>query len=274
MQDVCEFNVWEWQDLALRARIGSSAKLVAFCLAKHADRDGTRSHPGVALLVAYTQLDWKTVTGALRTLREVGLVERVRSGRGRSSTHADEYRLVVPQQDEAGYLGDVACPMPAEIQGMARTIRAKRKGQLKVVDNPPIVEPSPVEKLGSEAHTLGVGDGPLPDPLGPSEAPIGVRIPPYVSPPTYPNNQEQVVSQAVTGSTREASSVDEEGWPAVARQFRPPTDLPAPPPGPAGRCSSHPWVPTSTDPTGCAHCAREQASERAGSRYLRLASGA
>jgi hypothetical protein len=136
------------------------------------------------------------------------------------------------------------------------------------------VSPVPVEKLGHGEDALGVENGPLTGPLGTSQESIGGAVAPHTYPPTYPNNQKQWFASVGTVPTREAAAVDDgEGWPPVAKQFSPPTGLPAPAPPAPGRCRSHPWVPLVTDHAWCSHCAREQAAERAGERYLRLAAG-
>lgn len=270
----CAFNIWEWLDLVGRARLGSPAKSVAPYLAKHADRDGTHCHPGVALLVVYTERDWKTVTLGLRVLREAGLIELVKSGRGRSSVEADEYRLVLPQQQELGYLGEVPCPMPEEVRAMAVQVRARRRGKAQGVVEHPLSEPSPVDNLPSFPEPLGAEEHPQTVPLGTSDDGIGGGIPPHTYPPTYPNNQKQLVEEAVTVLTRERPTVDNRiGHSPAAKEFTPPLRRTNTPPPAPGRCSAHPWVRLDAR-DGCGHCAREQATERAGGPYLRVVGGA
>lgn len=64
-------------------------------LASYGNLDGTRIWPGVDRLVLVTCASRSTVLRQLTTLRDAGLIERVRRG-DRARGHADEYRLTVP----------------------------------------------------------------------------------------------------------------------------------------------------------------------------------
>jgi len=88
---------YEWERLVRRARIGSTTKYVGMTMAQYANRDGSSIRPGVARLVAVTELSERTVRGALTRLRQLGFVERVREGSslGRRAI-TDEYRLTIP----------------------------------------------------------------------------------------------------------------------------------------------------------------------------------
>ncbi len=72
-----------------------STKLLAFVLATYADMNGSRVRPGVGRLSRVAGVTDRTVKRALATLRELGLIERVKQG-NRWAGHADEYRLTIP----------------------------------------------------------------------------------------------------------------------------------------------------------------------------------
>jgi DNA-binding transcriptional ArsR family regulator len=88
---------YEWERLLRRVRVSASAKHVGHACASYANADGTSIYPGTAKLAAVTGYTEKTVRVALKALRDVGLVQRVREGRraGRAAL-ADEYRLTRP----------------------------------------------------------------------------------------------------------------------------------------------------------------------------------
>lgn len=88
---------YEWERLIRRVRIGRTTKFVALALATYADADGSRVRPGEARLAAVTELTDRAVRNALKSLRELGLIERVNKG-GRHGMYgmADVYRLAIP----------------------------------------------------------------------------------------------------------------------------------------------------------------------------------
>lgn len=75
--------------------MAQSTKLLAFALATYADMNGSRVRPGVGRLSRVAGVTDRTVKRALATLRELGLIERVKQG-NRWAGHADEYRLTIP----------------------------------------------------------------------------------------------------------------------------------------------------------------------------------
>lgn len=88
---------YEWERIVRRARLGAPAKAVALAMATYADRDGSRVYPGVARLVAVTELSERSVRGALTKLRATGLIERVYKGGHRGvNSFTDVHRLAIP----------------------------------------------------------------------------------------------------------------------------------------------------------------------------------
>jgi DNA-binding transcriptional ArsR family regulator len=85
----------EWVRIVRRARLGSTTTFVAVMLATYGNRDGSSIFPGEQVLAAVTELSDRSVRSSLKRLREIGLVERVRSGNPRRGL-ADEYRLTIP----------------------------------------------------------------------------------------------------------------------------------------------------------------------------------
>lgn len=88
---------YEWERIVRRARLGAPTKAVALAMATYADRDGSRVYPGVARLAAVTELSERSVRGALKKLRDVGLIERTFSGGHRGvQSFTDVHRLAIP----------------------------------------------------------------------------------------------------------------------------------------------------------------------------------
>lgn len=85
------------QDSASRPLRGSNVKHVALTLATYANYDGTNIFPSVERLARVTELDERTVREALRVLRAVGLIERMRRGSNRGTGVSDRYRLTQPE---------------------------------------------------------------------------------------------------------------------------------------------------------------------------------
>ncbi|WP_337456598.1 helix-turn-helix domain-containing protein [Prescottella sp. D32] len=86
---------FEWERIVRRVHMVQSTKLLAFVLATYADMNGSRVRPGVGRLSRVAGVTDRTVKRALATLRELGLIERVKQG-NRWAGHADEYRLTIP----------------------------------------------------------------------------------------------------------------------------------------------------------------------------------
>jgi hypothetical protein len=95
---VSDVDRYEWERLVRRVRLGAPTKSVAAHLAQYADRDGTRVRPGVARLVAVTELSERSVHAALKKLRHFGLIEQVNKGgrAGDGRAYATVYRLTIP----------------------------------------------------------------------------------------------------------------------------------------------------------------------------------
>jgi hypothetical protein len=88
---------YTWRRIIRRARLGSTATLVAAILADYASPDGRHVRPGNDRLAAETELSDKSIRRAMDKLRDIGLIERVFAGSrmGRRAL-ADEYRLTIP----------------------------------------------------------------------------------------------------------------------------------------------------------------------------------
>jgi DNA-binding transcriptional ArsR family regulator len=117
----------EWVAVVRRARLGKSAKAVALMMATYADPDGTKVFPSFARLAVETELDYRTVQRAARTLREAGLIEITRTG-ARRRGRGDEYRLV-PMDGTRELRCEVLNPAEVELakEHIARTHRGSGK---------------------------------------------------------------------------------------------------------------------------------------------------
>lgn len=115
-------TVTDWLDLVRRARLGSTVKLVAFYLAGRANNDGTRIFPGIARAAIECEVSSAVVRRALKTLRDVQLIEVVRRGNRRAGK-SDEYRLIIG----VDVLDLVDVPTPDEHQGTILTLRDRER---------------------------------------------------------------------------------------------------------------------------------------------------
>ncbi|MFE7799051.1 helix-turn-helix domain-containing protein [Nocardia sp. NPDC057440] len=86
---------FEWERIIRRLRIPAKDKYLALMLATYAESDGSRVFPGVDRLALVMCTGTATVKRQLATLRDLGLVERVKQG-NRHAGLADEYRLTIP----------------------------------------------------------------------------------------------------------------------------------------------------------------------------------
>jgi hypothetical protein len=92
---------YEWLPILRRVRCKPSVKLVGFVAASYGNADGGSIFPGIARLSNVTGLDDTTVKLSLKTLRTLGLMERVFEGssRGRGGGMSDEHVLTLPVGD-------------------------------------------------------------------------------------------------------------------------------------------------------------------------------
>lgn len=89
---------FEWEHLVRRVIMTPRVKLTALTMATYADPDGTRVRPGFDLLAAVTGQSDSTVRRSVKALRDLGLLDLVTRGGGRSGRgKATEYRLAVPE---------------------------------------------------------------------------------------------------------------------------------------------------------------------------------
>jgi len=75
-----QVDTYEWMRLVRRCCFTAPTNLVALTLATYANQDGTNIFPGVDRLTRVTGLSERSVRGAMKTLRDVGLIERTRAG--------------------------------------------------------------------------------------------------------------------------------------------------------------------------------------------------
>lgn len=108
-----------WVRTVRRIRLGRTVKEVAIMLATYADPDGTRVHPGIARLSYECELSYTVIKGALRALRNHGLIEKV----GKKGD-ADEYRLYFHED----LIERVNVPTPSQADAEIHRIRMAWKG--------------------------------------------------------------------------------------------------------------------------------------------------
>jgi DNA-binding transcriptional ArsR family regulator len=89
---------YEWEGTVRRLALPRGVKLVAATMAQYANPDGTQVRPGRERVAEETGYSLKQVDRHLKTLRDLGLLVRVRMGsaNGRRAL-ADEYRLAIPE---------------------------------------------------------------------------------------------------------------------------------------------------------------------------------
>lgn len=150
-------TVREWTDLVRRARLGRTVKLVALVLATYADGDGGRIFPGVARLSVDTEVSYNTVKAALATLREAGLITRVRAAQARGD--ADEYRLTIGE--ETGDRVDVLTP--AQVSLAISRVRETKQGRYRTGDLRPTGEAAD-SISGKDLRPTSLAAGPVDNP--------------------------------------------------------------------------------------------------------------
>lgn len=89
---------YEWETVVRRLALPRGVKLVAALMAQYGNPDGREVRPGRLLLAEESGYGLKQVDRHLKTLRDLGLLVRVRKGsaHGRRAL-ADEYRLAIPE---------------------------------------------------------------------------------------------------------------------------------------------------------------------------------
>ncbi|WP_328856358.1 helix-turn-helix domain-containing protein [Williamsia herbipolensis] len=91
---------FEWERVVRAADLPTSVKCIALILATYASKDGENVRPSVATVADHMRTSERTVNRAMVTLREAGLIERVRRGNrwADSSAHrTDLHRLTIPE---------------------------------------------------------------------------------------------------------------------------------------------------------------------------------
>jgi hypothetical protein len=97
---------FDWEVRIAELKLKKATRLVAFGLSHYANSDGTSSHPGQLRLMWYCGIGAeRIVAGALKELRELGLIYRTHAGGGRPApdkpAFADEWQLCWPKDDVA-----------------------------------------------------------------------------------------------------------------------------------------------------------------------------
>lgn len=91
---------FDWERVVRAADLPTSVKCVALILATYASKDGGHVRPSIITVADHMRTSERTVNRAMVTLREAGLIERVRRGNrwADSSAHrTDLHRLTVPE---------------------------------------------------------------------------------------------------------------------------------------------------------------------------------
>lgn len=93
--ELVSVDTFEWQRILRRVQIPPGCKYLGLMMATYANGDGTHILPGIERLARVMNVSEPTVKRALKELRQLGLVERVKQG-NRHAKLADEYRLTMP----------------------------------------------------------------------------------------------------------------------------------------------------------------------------------
>lgn len=190
----------------IRGVRGATFRGVAFTLASYAEyTDGTRVHPGIALLAIHSEVDYRTARTVVTILRDLGLIEMVRGGRRKG--YADEYRLAMPDDitDRVKVLNPADVDLEVERireANRSRPTKPVRDPQPPVPDSRPLSDvrvPEPPVLPGTE-HVVRVPAVPVPavparnrtgtagtanlGRTGASDPSYGVR---YAPPPSHPH---------------------------------------------------------------------------------------
>lgn len=216
----------EWVNVVRRARLGESAKSVAFAMATYADRDGTKVFAGVARLAFECEMNYRTVQRALAELRRAGLIEVTRRGNRRAGK-SDEYRLTLA----ADLLERLDVPTPAAASLAIEEIRHRYRGKHR--QKPPLRQPDGSRPVDNPDCTSPVTPDKAPgaaDCTSPvtremsiarhSEQVLHVTrdAPPSIGPfqVDQPPSDEASADGTRTGSAREAAT-DESGYSSSGR---------------------------------------------------------
>lgn len=112
----------EWVEIIRRAPLNQTTKLVALLVASYANPDGTRIYPGLARLSVDAGIDFRTAQRALKTLRDVELIEVAKRGNRRRG-QSDQYRLIIG----ANLLEHVELPSADDYAESIRSLRELRQ---------------------------------------------------------------------------------------------------------------------------------------------------
>jgi DNA-binding transcriptional ArsR family regulator len=147
-------------------------KYVGMVMAQYANRDGTSIRPGVARLVAVTQLSERTVRGALTELRDLGLLRRTREGssRGRQAL-TDEYELSIPPDA----LTRIPMLSPDESPAPGAAVRSDHRQEVHPPPAPGAGTPAPGAEITGRRCTPPNQDQPLDQTNNQRGAPFGTR---------------------------------------------------------------------------------------------------
>lgn len=113
---------FDWERIIRRVQLHHTTKGVALIMASYADGDGTRIRPGVERLARVLCASDKTVRRHVKTLCDLGFLERTKHG-NRHSGEVNEYRLTMP----ADLLGRLPMIDPSEMIQVSLTVMGDRQ---------------------------------------------------------------------------------------------------------------------------------------------------
>jgi hypothetical protein len=126
--------VIEWRALILASELAPSAKLTALALSTHMDRSGGSCFPSLTTIARETGLARRTVCYALDGLQRAGLLERVRSGRGKPTRYrATSAHAALPLVQQVHLTSALSAPEDVhegvqKISGRAHARRNSERG--------------------------------------------------------------------------------------------------------------------------------------------------
>lgn len=213
---------FDWERTVRRCMLPGPVKLVAYTLAQYGDVHGQNIRPGTPRLAVVCGISTRVVERHVSTLRELGLLLRVRNGGGPRKLAA-EYRLTVPSDifDRIEMLDPAETP--ASQKAVVRPPHDTGTPAVQVAGVPLIegdttpatyaagvVDATPVDNQATPAtHKAGVAEGPDEE-LPPSATelpPFPARTPANDPPLTCNDAHHQPSHQPSTPTSRSPKSL-------------------------------------------------------------------
>jgi hypothetical protein len=187
------------------SRATGSARIVVFCLAEHARKDGTNAFLSITTLQHEGGFRSRsTVVNALRRAEELGEIERV----GEKSRGTPVWRISLPLEDST--------PLHPRADCNCAPCEKARDSAYSGPENGPVQESDQQEGVATATSPIGDVTGLIPDPTGPILDATGpVHVPEPVEPPrepprepkrVFPISEEEKVVEAI--ETAEATLRD------------------------------------------------------------------